>query len=83
MIGRTPPATPPLDQTPIESAWREAMLAKAAVFKAQDAVSVGWLDATTAEQKELRKISKRLERVRAELEAIDRVVESAKQRGVR
>lgn len=68
--------------SPLERAHHAAMNAKEATFIAQDVCSAGWLRASKAQQRELRKFEKRLARVRAELEALDRQYLSARHRGV-
>ncbi len=62
----------------ITEAHRRAMLAKEAVFKAQDATSLAWDGATDSERKLLRKIEKRLAKVRFELEQLDNDVRGAR-----
>jgi type II secretory pathway component PulJ len=63
----------------LEGAHKLAMDAKATIFRAQDACSLAW-EHDPQQRVALRKVEKRLAKVRAELEALDRDVQAARWR---
>jgi hypothetical protein len=64
----------------LDAAHQLAMEAKRTIFRAQDACSLAW-EGDPQQRVTLNKVDKRLRKIRAELEALDRDVLAARRNG--